>query len=210
MEMAEMMELLLARLDENTKTGQEILARMEAMHEDMKAEIEQRKAEKEADQEQRKRMTEERMVKFGGHLEGTKSDPEQTEPNPGMMQSVGEHQEVPREEAAVMPVGEPKKRRRNRNLAAERHSGTAQERHVRTRTDQGKTWTPGTIGRCPQKGDPPCKNGRTRHLETTDVQEEVSVETTRQKWSEGPMRRTAAISEEAGPQEASIGEHGKP
>jgi hypothetical protein len=36
------------------------------------------------------------------------------------MQSVGEHQEVPKDEAAVMPVGGLRKRRRDRNLAAER------------------------------------------------------------------------------------------
>jgi hypothetical protein len=37
-----------------------------------------------------------------------------------MMQSVEKHQEVPREEAAVTPVKGLKKRRRVRNLAAER------------------------------------------------------------------------------------------
>jgi hypothetical protein len=35
-----------------------------------------------------------------------------------MMQSVEEHQEVPKEEAAMMPVGGLRKRRRDRNLAA--------------------------------------------------------------------------------------------
>jgi hypothetical protein len=40
--------------------------------------------------------------------------------DPGMMLSVEEHQEIPKAEAAVMPVGEPKKRRRVCNLAAER------------------------------------------------------------------------------------------
>jgi hypothetical protein len=34
------------------------------------------------------------------------------------MQSVEEHQEIPKEDAAVMPVGGRKKRRRDRNLAA--------------------------------------------------------------------------------------------
>jgi hypothetical protein len=34
------------------------------------------------------------------------------------MQSVAEHQEVPKEEAAVMPVGGPRKRRRDKYLAA--------------------------------------------------------------------------------------------
>jgi lambda repressor-like predicted transcriptional regulator len=70
-------------------------------------------------QEKLKRTMEEMMVKFGGHREGTKSDPEQTEPSPEMMQFVGKHQEVSTE-AAVMPVGEPRKRRRNRNPDAER------------------------------------------------------------------------------------------
>jgi hypothetical protein len=43
-----------------------------------------------------------------------------TEPKPGTMQSVEEHQEIPKEEAAVMPVGGLRKRRRDRNLAAGR------------------------------------------------------------------------------------------
>jgi hypothetical protein len=37
-----------------------------------------------------------------------------------MTQSIGEHQEVPKEEAAVMPVGGLRKRRRDRNLAVGR------------------------------------------------------------------------------------------
>jgi hypothetical protein len=37
--------------------------------------------------------------------EETKAHPEQTEPNPVMMQSVGEHQEVPKEKAAVRLSG---------------------------------------------------------------------------------------------------------
>jgi hypothetical protein len=44
----------------------------------------------------------------------------ETEPDPGMMQSTEEHQEIPNGEAAVMPVGEPRKRCSIRNLAAER------------------------------------------------------------------------------------------
>jgi hypothetical protein len=35
-----------------------------------------------------------------------------TQPDPGMMQSIEEHQEVSKEDAAVMPFGEPRKRRR--------------------------------------------------------------------------------------------------
>jgi hypothetical protein len=53
--------------------------------------------------------------------EAMEADIEKIEPNPGMMQSVGEPQEVPKGEAAVMPVGGLRKQCRDRNLAAERH-----------------------------------------------------------------------------------------
>jgi hypothetical protein len=43
-----------------------------------------------------------------------------TKPDPGMMQSAEEHQDIPKEDAAVMPVGGLRKRRRDRNLAAGR------------------------------------------------------------------------------------------
>jgi hypothetical protein len=42
------------------------------------------------------------------------------EKDPGMMQSVEEHQEILTEDTAVMPVGERRKRRRVQKLAAER------------------------------------------------------------------------------------------
>jgi hypothetical protein len=44
----------------------------------------------------------------------------ETEPHPGMMQSIEEHQETPKENAVVMPVGEPRKRRRIWHLASKR------------------------------------------------------------------------------------------
>jgi hypothetical protein len=44
----------------------------------------------------------------------------ETEPHPGMVQSIEEHQEMPKGDAAVMPVGGSRKRRRFCNLAAER------------------------------------------------------------------------------------------
>jgi hypothetical protein len=50
----------------------------------------------------------------------------ETKPDPGLMQSIEEHQEIPKK--AVMPVGEPRKRRRPCNLAAERR----QKRRERT------------------------------------------------------------------------------
>jgi hypothetical protein len=50
-----------------------------------------------------------------------------------MMQSIDEHQEIPKDEAAVMPVGEPRKRSRVCNLAAER----GQKRKERTWGNRG-------------------------------------------------------------------------
>jgi hypothetical protein len=41
----------------------------------------------------------------------------ETEPNPRMIQSIEEHQENHKGEAAVIPVGEPKKRHRPRSAA---------------------------------------------------------------------------------------------
>jgi hypothetical protein len=36
----------------------------------------------------------------------------ETEPDPGILQFIEKHQEIPKEDAAVMPVGEPRKRHR--------------------------------------------------------------------------------------------------
>jgi hypothetical protein len=55
------------------------------------------------------------------HKELTEANTEKTEPHPGMMQSTEEHQQIPKGEAAVMPVGEARKRRRAHNLAAGHH-----------------------------------------------------------------------------------------
>jgi hypothetical protein len=63
----------------------------------------------------------------------TEADTEKTEPDPGMMQSTEEHQEIPKGEAAVMPVGEPRKRCRVRSMAAER----CQKREERTWGNNG-------------------------------------------------------------------------
>jgi hypothetical protein len=49
--------------------------------------------------------------------------------NPGLMQSIEEHEDIPKEEAAVMPVGVPRKLHRVCNLATECH----QKRKERTR-----------------------------------------------------------------------------
>jgi hypothetical protein len=63
----------------------------------------------------------------------TEAVTEKTNPDPGMMQSTEEHQEIPKGEAAVMPVREPRKRRTVWNLAAERR----QKRKESTRGNRG-------------------------------------------------------------------------
>jgi hypothetical protein len=95
-----------------------------------------------------------------------------------MMQSIKEHQEIPKGEAAGMPVGGPRKRRKVRNPAAERR----QKRKERTRGDRGsrrklaaacmakkkhhqensgpgKVWTAYGVRRRHNKDEPLCKSG---------------------------------------------------
>jgi hypothetical protein len=60
----------------------------------------------------------------------TEADREKPDPDLGMMQSAEEHQEFTKKDAAVIPVGEPRKRRRVRNLAAERRQ--KQKERIRT------------------------------------------------------------------------------
>jgi hypothetical protein len=57
----------------------------------------------------------------------------ETEPEPGLIQSVEEHQEAPKEDAAVMPVGGLRKRRRVCSLVAKH----PQKRKERTRGYRG-------------------------------------------------------------------------
>jgi hypothetical protein len=57
----------------------------------------------------------------------------EAEPDPGMMQFTEEHQGIPKGEAALMPVGGPRKRRRVCALAALRHQKT----RVRIRGNSG-------------------------------------------------------------------------
>jgi hypothetical protein len=108
MESQQIVELLLsmqAKMDANIK----------AYHEEMMAMVD---------------TYQERMMACLGK---TEADTEETEPDPGMMQTTEEHQEIPKGEAAVMPVGEPRKRCRVRSLAAER----GQKRKERTRGNRG-------------------------------------------------------------------------
>jgi hypothetical protein len=72
----------------------------------------------------------ERMMACLGKLV---ADTEKTEPDRGMMQSTEEHQEIPKGEAAVMLVAEPRKQHRVCNLVAECH----QKRKERTWSIRG-------------------------------------------------------------------------
>jgi hypothetical protein len=57
----------------------------------------------------------------------------ETKLDPGSIQSIEEHQHIPKREAAVMPVGEPRKWRMVRNLVTERR----QKRTERTWGNRG-------------------------------------------------------------------------
>jgi hypothetical protein len=130
MESQQMMKILLA-MQEDSKAWQEDMKTMQERaeaerksdREEMKQEI--RAAQKKI-QENLKRTMEEMMnmnqAKTDGKLKELTETIEktQTEPSPEMMQPVGEHQEVPREEAAVIPVSGWKRRHRGRKQAAGR------------------------------------------------------------------------------------------
>jgi hypothetical protein len=108
----------------------EILAIMEAKNEANQAEM---KADRKAYHEEVMAMLDAQYERRMACLGKTEADTGKTEPDPGMMQSTEEHQDIPKGEAAVMPVGEPKKRRWVCNLAAERR----QKMKKRTRGSRG-------------------------------------------------------------------------
>jgi HD superfamily phosphohydrolase len=75
----------------------------------------------------------------------------ETEHDPGMMQSIEEHQEIPKEDATVMPVGERRKRRRVCNLAVKCRQKDGK--------DPGISWIQEEVGCRLQEGVPQCKSG---------------------------------------------------
>jgi hypothetical protein len=75
----------------------------------------------------------------------------ETEPNPGMMQSIEEHQEIPKGEAMVMPVGEPRKQQ-----SLQSGHGALPENEGK---DPGISWLQEEVGCCLQEGVPLCKSG---------------------------------------------------
>jgi uncharacterized protein YdaU (DUF1376 family) len=102
---------------------QQMLERLFALQEQIIAEM---KADREMMAAETKDMRNKRMEAHmsDGQKETTacqdamEANLEKTESNPGIMQYIEEHQEIPKEEAAVKPVGGPRKRRRVRNLTA--------------------------------------------------------------------------------------------
>jgi hypothetical protein len=121
MEMAQIIERLLAG-QEQMRAGQEQM--IAKMKDEMLAKMDANQAQLDALREEIRCGQAEIRSIVNAWGEGMmaylgKTDATDLKANPEERQSAGEHQEVPREEAAVMPVGEQKKRRRNQNLAAE-------------------------------------------------------------------------------------------
>jgi hypothetical protein len=97
-----------------------LLARIDAWGEVMDAKTEAIWAETKAMRDKRMEVNMKACQETTACHERTKADTERTEPDPAMVQSVGWHQEVPKEEGAVMPVGGLRKLRGDRILAARR------------------------------------------------------------------------------------------
>ena len=113
MEMQQLMELLLAMREDRKADQEKALA-------DREAEKEEMEANRKADQGKEDAQHRELMADWKAWGEEKRTTHEKIEPHPEAMQSVMEHRKVPVENAPKIPVGEPKKRRRDRKLAAER------------------------------------------------------------------------------------------
>jgi Skp family chaperone for outer membrane proteins len=95
---------MMARTDDNRERDQEDLKKM----------MTKIRAETDTIQAGMKAIHERRMAKLDTHQERmmTHQESTETEPEPRIMQSIEEHQGVPKEDAAVTPVGELMKLRR--------------------------------------------------------------------------------------------------
>jgi hypothetical protein len=80
--------------------------------------------------------------------EATEADIEKIERDSGMMQSVAAHPDIPKEDAARMAVGEPRKRHRDQNLAAQRHQKKEQKQSQRKNGCRRNLLTKETRGYC--------------------------------------------------------------
>jgi hypothetical protein len=74
----------------------------------------------------------------------------ETEPNPRMMQSIEEHEEIPKGEATGVPVGRPRKRVGSRIWP--RSAARSGRKGLRDIVDSGESWLP------PAKGCPAVQN----------------------------------------------------
>jgi hypothetical protein len=122
---------MLAKMDASQKDTKAMHERMDANQ--VKADAHQAKMEANMGSMQDELISTFKIFKCNGQEttvchEATEADIEKIGPDSGMMQSVAEHQEVPREDAEVMAVGGPKKRRRDRrHLAAGRRQKKQQD-----------------------------------------------------------------------------------
>jgi hypothetical protein len=90
--------------DQTIQQIPEMLARMEVK---MDANQSEMKADRKAYHEEMMAMVDAYHERMIASLGKTEADTEKTEPDPGTMQYIEEHQEIPKGEAAVMPVGGP-------------------------------------------------------------------------------------------------------
>jgi hypothetical protein len=151
---------ILAKMEENINAGQEqmmadrisdreymkkMMVRTDDNQEKMDTNLKEMREEIKSGQAEMRSILDSRLrVLKNGRKETTAcQEATITEPNPGMMQSIEEHQEFPKVEAAVMPIGGPRKRRRVRYLAAERS-----QKWKERLGDPGGSWLP-PAGRCP-------------------------------------------------------------
>jgi NAD(P)H-dependent flavin oxidoreductase YrpB (nitropropane dioxygenase family) len=109
-------------MDNMEKMVQQILAQTNA---NADADRKERKAEQEdllTKMKDRKADQEDLLARMDAMFEAhqkRRMATKKVEPDPCMMQSAEEHQDVPNKDVAVMPVGEPRKRHRVRKSTAE-------------------------------------------------------------------------------------------
>jgi hypothetical protein len=133
----EMLAEISTRMDANTKEMNATQERMNANLKDLKEDIKSSQVEmrsticafrselKETIQHEMKAVIQPIRSELDGMTACNRVT--ETEPNPGMMQSIEEHQEILKKDAAVMPVGGLRKWRRVCNLAA-KHCQKMKER----------------------------------------------------------------------------------
>jgi hypothetical protein len=99
----------------------------------------------------------------------------ETKPDPGMMQSIEEHQEFPKEDTAVMPVRELRKRRRVPEYGRKAPP-------VEEGKDLGKWWIQEEVGCHLQEGIPPCKSGKAKREPLQECSDPKKVRSTEEIW----------------------------